>query len=125
MERANHRLAVENSADKKHIKSLTANIETLEGKCEELQSTIDDLRIQVDVLKRKAQRSQETNHPQLHNNYAVKLRHVDYGRDEVDAEVTSPKQTLVHTNDVSIHKQSWYLLMHLQFCSFYNHLYQF
>lgn len=101
MERANHRLAVENSADKKHIKSLTANIETLEAKCEDLQSTIDDLRIQVDVLKRKTQRSQETNRPQVHN-YTVKLRHVDYGRDEVDAEVRSPEQTVVHTDDVSI-----------------------
>lgn len=56
LERANHRLAVDNSADKKHIKSLTANIEALELKCEHLQSSIDDLTLQLEVSRRKSQR---------------------------------------------------------------------
>ncbi|KAI4461198.1 centrocortin family member [Holotrichia oblita] len=56
LERANHRLAVDNSADKKHIKSLTANIEALELKCEHLQSSIDDLTLQLEVARRKSQR---------------------------------------------------------------------
>ncbi|KRT85231.1 hypothetical protein AMK59_2071, partial [Oryctes borbonicus] len=56
LERANHRLAVDNSADKKHIKSLTANIEALELKCEQLQSSIDDLTLQLEVSRRKSQR---------------------------------------------------------------------
>ncbi|GJQ71650.1 hypothetical protein Trydic_g11347 [Trypoxylus dichotomus] len=56
LERANHRLAVDNSADKKHIKSLTANIEALELKCEQLQTSIDDLTLQLEVARRKSQR---------------------------------------------------------------------
>lgn len=60
LERANHRLMVENTAGKKHIKSLTGNVETLETKCEDLQTTIDDLRVQMDVLKKRAHRTQET-----------------------------------------------------------------
>lgn len=60
LERANHRLMVENTASKKHIKSLTANVETLETKCEDLQTTIDDLRVQMDILKKRAYKPQET-----------------------------------------------------------------
>lgn len=60
LERANHRLIIENTAGKKHIKSLTANVETLETKCEDLQTTIDDIRVQMDVLKKRAHRPQET-----------------------------------------------------------------
>lgn len=56
LERANHRLAVDNSADKKHIKSLTANIEALEVKCEQLQSNIDDLTLQLELARRKSQK---------------------------------------------------------------------
>lgn len=85
LERANHRLALENAADKKHIKSLTSNIETLEQKCEELQGTIDDLRIQVDVLRRKTQQKNESG-CERRNIEVVRLRHVeDYGEDEVDS----------------------------------------
>lgn len=87
LERANHRLALENAADKKHIKSLTGNIETLEQKCEELQGTIDDLRIQVDMMKRKAQQKNTTEHGYERRSIEiVRLRHVeDYGEDEVDS----------------------------------------
>lgn len=60
LERANHRLALEHSADKKHIKSLTATIEALELKCEELQGTIDDLNIQLNTYKRKALKSSDS-----------------------------------------------------------------
>ncbi|KAF2890852.1 hypothetical protein ILUMI_15321, partial [Ignelater luminosus] len=60
LERANHRLALEHSADKKHIKSLTATIETLELKCEELQGTIDDLNLQLNTYKRKALKSSDS-----------------------------------------------------------------
>ncbi|XP_022909619.2 cerebellar degeneration-related protein 2-like isoform X1 [Onthophagus taurus] len=58
LERANHRLAVENASDRKHIKSLTSNIETLETKCEQLQSNIDELTLQLEVERRKSQRTQ-------------------------------------------------------------------
>ncbi|XP_060528521.1 cerebellar degeneration-related protein 2-like isoform X2 [Cylas formicarius] len=60
LERANHRLALDNSAEKKHIKGLNATIESLEAKCEDLQSTIDELKLQVDVLRKKSIRSTET-----------------------------------------------------------------
>lgn len=82
LERANHRLALENAADKKHIKSLTGNIEALELRCEELQGTIDDLRIQVDVLRRKTQRSNGEGARRSGGVEVVRLRHVeDYGGD--------------------------------------------
>lgn len=58
LERANHRLAVENANDKKQIKNLTVNIDTLESRCEELQSTVDELTVQIDAYKRKAQKAQ-------------------------------------------------------------------
>ncbi|CAH2074397.1 unnamed protein product, partial [Iphiclides podalirius] len=56
LERANHRLAVDHAADKKHIKTLCSNIETLEGRCEELQKTVDDLNAQLEIVRRRAER---------------------------------------------------------------------
>lgn len=103
LERANHRLALENAADKRHIKSLTGNIETLEQKCEELQGTIDDLRIQVDVLKRKSQQKNQANDYFDRRNgiEVVRLRHVeDYEEDERDC--CSEKKTAEHIQNVSI-----------------------
>ncbi|XP_026329205.1 cerebellar degeneration-related protein 2 isoform X2 [Hyposmocoma kahamanoa] len=60
LERANHRLAVDHAADKKHIKTLCANIETLEGKCEDVQKTVDDLNAQLDIARRRAERKPES-----------------------------------------------------------------
>lgn len=59
LERTNHRLAVDNAADKKHIKSLCTNIENLEAKCEELQKIVDDLNAQLEILRRRAERKVE------------------------------------------------------------------
>ncbi|CAG9096251.1 unnamed protein product [Plutella xylostella] len=59
LERANHRLAVDHAADKKHIKTLCSNIETLEAKCEELQKTVDDLNAQLEIARRRAERKPE------------------------------------------------------------------
>ncbi|XP_011331499.1 cerebellar degeneration-related protein 2 isoform X2 [Ooceraea biroi] len=47
LERANHRLVIENTSDKKLIKSHSLTIENLEIKCEELQKKIDDLTVQI------------------------------------------------------------------------------
>lgn len=101
MERANHRLALENAADKRHIKNLTSNIETLEQKCEELQGIIDDLRIQVDVLRRKSQQKHQNDDFERRNGIeVVRLRHVeDYGEDEVDE--CSERRTAEHNEKVS------------------------
>ncbi|KYM95638.1 Cerebellar degeneration-related protein 2-like protein [Cyphomyrmex costatus] len=43
LERANHHLVIENTSDKKLIKSQSVTIENLEVRCEELQKKIDDL----------------------------------------------------------------------------------
>ncbi|KAL3268251.1 hypothetical protein HHI36_007375 [Cryptolaemus montrouzieri] len=75
LERANHRLLLENAAEKKHVKSLAATIEGLESKNEELLSSIDDLRLQVDILKKKLRRSSETVTPLTSPNLVV-LKHV-------------------------------------------------
>lgn len=83
LERANHRLVFENSANKKHVKSLTATIEGLEGKCEELQTTIDDLRLQNDCLRRKVHQKPEFTPPQPQR---IHLRHVDKYEDEENAQ---------------------------------------
>ncbi|CAH0692497.1 unnamed protein product [Chilo suppressalis] len=63
LERANHRLAVDHAAEKKHIKTLCANIETLESRCEELQKTVDDLNAQLEIARRRAERKPETEKP--------------------------------------------------------------
>ncbi|XP_026494925.2 cerebellar degeneration-related protein 2 isoform X3 [Vanessa tameamea] len=63
LERANHRLAVDHSADKKHIKTLCSNIEGLENKCEELQKTVDDLNAQLEIVRRRSERKPENEKP--------------------------------------------------------------
>lgn len=63
LERANHRLAVDHAAEKKHIKTLCATIETLETKCEELQKTVDDLNAQLEISRRRAERKPEVEKP--------------------------------------------------------------
>lgn len=63
LERANHRLAVDHAADKKHIKTMCSNIETLESKCEELQKIVDDLNAQLEIYRRRAERKPEIEKP--------------------------------------------------------------
>ncbi|XP_063907688.1 cerebellar degeneration-related protein 2-like isoform X2 [Zophobas morio] len=93
LERANHRLALENSAGKKHIKTLTTNIETLETRCEELQTTIDDLRLQMDALRKRAQRP--TGHPNTPPPTTIVLRHVDtYDGNISKSPETKPTHTI-------------------------------
>ncbi|KAG5899133.1 hypothetical protein JTB14_021630 [Gonioctena quinquepunctata] len=97
LERANHRLVLENSAEKKHIKSLNATVESLEAKCEELQATIDDLKLQVDVLKRRLQRSNgDLATTTGRGKEVVTLRHV--GRYEDFKAAVSPDSSSVHTD---------------------------
>ncbi|XP_067013317.1 synaptonemal complex protein 1 isoform X2 [Anabrus simplex] len=55
LERTNQRLALDNGADKKHIKSLCMSIETLEARCEELQRALDEVNAQKEVHKQLAQ----------------------------------------------------------------------
>ncbi|XP_014485809.1 PREDICTED: uncharacterized protein LOC106750183 isoform X2 [Dinoponera quadriceps] len=57
LERANHRLVIENTSDKKLIKSQCMTIESLEVKCEELQKKIDELTQQREALLRQQQQA--------------------------------------------------------------------
>ncbi|XP_017774882.1 PREDICTED: cerebellar degeneration-related protein 2-like [Nicrophorus vespilloides] len=94
LERANHRLAVENSNDKKHIKSLTATIESLEAKCEELSTNLDELKVELEVYKKKALRPVETIQ-QVAKKYVAKPQRLDY--DEVDYQTPiSPDSSAQH-----------------------------
>ncbi|XP_057322139.1 cerebellar degeneration-related protein 2 isoform X2 [Microplitis mediator] len=58
LERANHRLVVDNTANKKLVKSQCLTIENLEAKCEELQKTIEELKTQHENYVRKQQSKQ-------------------------------------------------------------------
>ncbi|XP_048516102.1 cerebellar degeneration-related protein 2 isoform X2 [Athalia rosae] len=55
LERANHQLALENSSDKKQIKSQGVSIESLEARCEELQKKLDELTAEHETLLRRLQ----------------------------------------------------------------------
>ncbi|XP_043802580.1 cerebellar degeneration-related protein 2-like isoform X3 [Apis laboriosa] len=61
LERANHRLVIENTSDKKLIKSQCLTIESLEARCEELQKKIDEINEQHESLLRQQSTSQSTN----------------------------------------------------------------
>ncbi|XP_076656328.1 cerebellar degeneration-related protein 2-like isoform X2 [Halictus rubicundus] len=61
LERANHRLVIENTSDKKLIKSQCSTIETLEARCEELQKKIDELHEQHESRLRQQTTSQSKN----------------------------------------------------------------
>ncbi|XP_033332739.1 cerebellar degeneration-related protein 2-like isoform X2 [Megalopta genalis] len=61
LERANHRLVIENTSDKKLIKSHCITIETLEARCEELQKKIDELHEQHEIRLRQQSTSQSKN----------------------------------------------------------------
>lgn len=61
LERANHRLVIENTSDKKLIKSQCLTIESLEARCEELQKKIDEINEQHESLLRQQSTSQSAN----------------------------------------------------------------
>ncbi|XP_029033076.2 cerebellar degeneration-related protein 2 isoform X1 [Osmia bicornis bicornis] len=61
LERANHRLVVEKTSDKKLIKSQCLTIENLEARCEEFQKKIDEINEQHESLLRQQTASQSTN----------------------------------------------------------------
>lgn len=63
LERANHHLVIENTSDKKLIKSQSVTIENLEVRCEELQKKIDDL---TERLRQHATSPSRNNAQQQH-----------------------------------------------------------
>ncbi|KZC09144.1 PREDICTED: cerebellar degeneration-related protein 2-like [Dufourea novaeangliae] len=60
LERANHRLVIENTSDKKLIKSQCLTIESLEARCEEFQKKIDEVHEQHESLLRQQATSKST-----------------------------------------------------------------
>ncbi|VVD02374.1 cerebellar degeneration-related protein 2-like isoform X2 [Leptidea sinapis] len=63
LERANHKLAVDHANDKKQIKSLSSGAEVLESRCEDLQKTVDDLKAQLELFRRRTERKAEIDKP--------------------------------------------------------------
>ncbi|RZF35514.1 hypothetical protein LSTR_LSTR010205 [Laodelphax striatellus] len=57
LERANQRLAIESTSDKKLIKSLNGQVEVLELKCEDLQKNVDELSVAQEAARRRQRRS--------------------------------------------------------------------
>lgn len=84
------RLVLENAAEKKHIKSLNATIESLETKCEEFQSSIDDLHVQIDILKRRSLRNSSEPETKAIRNERINLRNSENRLDDNDGKQSSP-----------------------------------
>lgn len=85
LERANHRLMVENTTDKKHIKSLLHNIESLESRYEELSRSLEEAKKLLSVERRKNDRLREENSQR--DQQGVVLRHVG-GEDSANGDLT-------------------------------------
>ncbi|XP_055685584.1 cerebellar degeneration-related protein 2 isoform X3 [Lutzomyia longipalpis] len=58
LERTNHRLVIENAADKKNIKTLCHTVENLEARCDELVKQTDELNRIIAMERRKKERQQ-------------------------------------------------------------------
>ncbi|XP_059618942.1 cerebellar degeneration-related protein 2 isoform X3 [Phlebotomus argentipes] len=58
LERANHRLVIENAADKKNIKTLSHTVEHLESRCDELVKTNEELNRIIAMERRKKERQE-------------------------------------------------------------------
>lgn len=102
LERTNHRLGVENLDNKRNIKGLTANNEALELKNEQLQSSIDDLKLQLELERRKSQRLATPATESLALGGRSKRRNrLSHHLDDLDTRPVSPDSPCAHSNDVS------------------------
>jgi hypothetical protein len=87
LERANQRLALDNSADKKHIKSLCLSIESLESRCEELQKALDEMTLQQNTQLRRQQRLKGSQASSSDNkNFSDPSTKFDIGTDQIGDE---------------------------------------
>jgi len=57
LEHTNQKLSVDNISDKKLIKTLTAQIESLEQRCEDLQRSVDEMAVAQESARRRQHRS--------------------------------------------------------------------
>ncbi|XP_075154587.1 cerebellar degeneration-related protein 2-like isoform X2 [Haematobia irritans] len=90
LERANHRLLVENTADKKHIKTLGHNIENLEARTEELTKQLEETRQLLTAERRKNERLVSELGKVGGEANAVKLKPVG-NKDNGEVDVKSPQ----------------------------------
>ncbi|XP_066155773.1 myosin heavy chain, clone 203 isoform X3 [Euwallacea fornicatus] len=108
LERTNHRLQLENSSQRKHVKNLKATIEQLEAKNEELQGIVDDLRLQIDILKKKIGRNSEIGlNKSANQNEIPALRHVQRRENDELYAATSPQSPLqpIKTSSPTSHRK--------------------
>lgn len=100
LERDKYKLALENQAEKKHVKTLCRNIETLEAKVEELTKTMEDVRRQLDAERKKNERLQSDSlSGQSGAGSRVQLRPV--GGDGDDASLSGPDEDEITEIDTS------------------------
>ncbi|XP_011155146.2 BICD family-like cargo adapter 1 isoform X2 [Harpegnathos saltator] len=102
LERANHRLVIENTSDKKLIKSQCMTIEGLEVKCEELQKKIDDLTEQREALLRQQQAASPSRNNAQQQDSSWKTSVTQGGSVQQRAAPSSPKSFQETTIDASV-----------------------
>ncbi|XP_070161934.1 cerebellar degeneration-related protein 2 isoform X1 [Polyergus mexicanus] len=93
LERANHHLVIENTSDKKLIKSQSVTIENLEIRCEELQKKIDDLNGQLRQRAASPSRSNNAQQQQQQQNINWETSDTQGGSEKQRAAPSSPKSS--------------------------------
>ncbi|XP_072747328.1 uncharacterized protein Centrocortin isoform X1 [Anoplolepis gracilipes] len=95
LERANHHLVIENTSDKKLIKSQSVTIENLEIRCEELQKKIDDLTEQLRQRAASPSRSNNVQQQQQQQQQNISWETLDTqgGSEKQRAAPSSPKSS--------------------------------
>uniref|UniRef100_A0A1Q3FVU2 Cerebellar degeneration-related protein 2-like n=1 Tax=Culex tarsalis TaxID=7177 RepID=A0A1Q3FVU2_CULTA len=101
LERDKYKLALENQAEKKHVKTLCRNIETLEAKVEELTKTMEEVRRQLDAERKKNERLQSDHSGQSGAGSRVQLRPVGGCGDGDDASLSGPDEDEITEIDTS------------------------
>lgn len=102
LERDKYKLALENQAEKKHVKTLCRNIETLEAKVEDLTKTVEDVRRQLDAERKKNERLQSDSLSGSGTGGSkVQLRPVGGGGDGDDASLSGPDEDEITEIDTS------------------------
>ncbi|XP_050451441.1 BICD family-like cargo adapter 1 isoform X1 [Cataglyphis hispanica] len=117
LERANHHLVIENTSDKKLIKSQSVTIENLEIRCEELQKKIDDLTGQLRQRAASPTRSNNVQQQQQQQNINWETSDTQGGSEKQRAAPSSPKssqETVIATTASDREEEITELLRQLQ-----------
>ncbi|CRK93157.1 CLUMA_CG006598, isoform A [Clunio marinus] len=88
-----HALMVQTSNDKKLVKSLKQNIETLELRCEEISKHVEDLTQNLELERRKSERLREnvtTETTTSSKTTNIKLRHISSASETENEEASTP-----------------------------------